>query len=989
VAGLLCGLIAFLSAPNARATFGQVVASWTFPATAFVISPTDPHTMYAPIPSLNSIAIINTDTLTYETVAVGSGPTNLAFSPDGLKAFIANSSSSFIAVFDTQTRMVIDSFLIPEQPQDVVFANQNRLFVLTEDYIYQIDATTGASTGPSIGKPTVFIYSGSLEISPDRNTLYYGQYGLEPSTLYKIDISGITPALLLETETGENGEDLTLSPDGNSICAPNGAPYEIAKYRTSDLANLGSFVTGPYPVALAFSPDNLVAFASVDTAGGIQVFDAITFVSTGMITGPNTASKLATDSSGSYLFAGYSAFFSDFMGTKVYDVRRGTPTPTPTATPSPTPSGTPSNTPTPTPSPTPPFGQVVASWTFPASAFVISPTEPHTMYATVPSLNSVAIINTDTLTYETVGVGSGPTNLAFSPDGLKAFIANSSSSFIAVFDTQTRMVINSFLIPEQPEDVVFANQNRLFILTSDHIYQIDATTGASTGPSISEFYIYSGSLEISPNRNTLYYGQYGLSPTTLFKFDISGVTPTLLQQVETGSNGEDLTLSHDGNSICHPNGAPYQIAKYRTSDFANLGSFNTGAYPVALAFSPDDSVAYASVYSEGGIKAFDANTFLQIGMITGPELASKLAVDSSGSYLFAGYTSFVSDFLGTKVYNVRRTAPTPTPSGTPSPTPTATATSTGTPSPTPTPTPTATPTHTPTATPTATVSGSPTVTPTPSASPAQALNLSTRLHVLTDANIGIGGVIIPGTDPKRVVVRGIGPSLSGVGITNPLADPILELHGPNGFITITNDNWMDAADHQLIVDLGLAPTNNLESAILVTLNPGQYTAQLRGNNNGTGVGVVEFYDVGQGVASKLGNISTRGFVSTGSDIMIAGFILGGGGGGTDNIIVRAIGPSLTQFGIPNAMGNPQLELRDSTGTLLIQNDDWQDDQGQAELISATGLAPTDPHEAAIYQTLGPGTYTALLSGVGGGTGVGLVEVYDLTANGSALSCAAH
>ncbi len=249
------------------------------------------------------------------------------------------------------------------------------------------------------------------------------------------------------------------------------------------------------------------------------------------------------------------------------------------------------------------------------------------------------------------------------------------------------------------------------------------------------------------------------------------------------------------------------------------------------------------------------------------------------------------------------------------------------------------------------------------------------MRVLTDANVGIGGFIITGSDPKQVLLRGIGPSLAAFGVPNPLADPILELHGPPGFVTIINDNWKDT-QRAAIEATGLAPTNDLESAILVTLDPGQYTAIVKGKNNGVGVGLVEAYDLGQGAASKLANISTRAFVSTGGDIMIAGFILGGNSG-SDRVIVRGIGPSLTAFGVPDALADPTLELRNQSGTLIRANDNWMDDPAQKALIMAAGLGPTNPLESAIAETLGPGQYTALLAGKNSGTGVGLVEVYDL------------
>ena len=212
-------------------------------------------------------------------------------------------------------------------------------------------------------------------------------------------------------------------------------------------------------------------------------------------------------------------------------------------------------------------------------------------------------------------------------------------------------------------------------------------------------------------------------------------------------------------------------------------------------------------------------------------------------------------------------------------------------------------------------------------------------------DVGIGGFIVTGSAPKEVVVRGIGPTLARNGVPNPLADPVLELHGPAGFATITNDNWRDTQEVE-IQATGLAPTNDLESAIRVTLNPGAYTAIVSGNGGGTGVALVEVYDIAQSVDSKLANISTRAHVQTGGDVVIAGFILGNGAG-NDNLVVRGIGPSLTALGVPNALADPTLELRDSNAALLLADNDWQDDAGQAAEITAAGLAPTDPHEAAI------------------------------------------
>lgn len=265
-----------------------------------------------------------------------------------------------------------------------------------------------------------------------------------------------------------------------------------------------------------------------------------------------------------------------------------------------------------------------------------------------------------------------------------------------------------------------------------------------------------------------------------------------------------------------------------------------------------------------------------------------------------------------------------------------------------------------------------TPTPTPGAA-AQALNLSTRMLVEADNNVGIGGFIVTGTAPKNVLLRGIGPSLGGAGIPNPLPDPVLELHGPPGFVTIINDNWQEGGT--CTPATGITPTNVLEACILTTLDPGAYTAVLSSNNNSAGVALVEVYDHSQATASKLANISTRAFVGTGSDIVIAGFILGNNPG-DDNIIARGLGPSLVAAGVPIVLADPTLELRDMNGTLLRTNNNWQDDSAQAEIISAAGLALPNSLESGIAATLSPGSYTALLSGLNNGTGVGLVEIYD-------------
>jgi hypothetical protein len=248
------------------------------------------------------------------------------------------------------------------------------------------------------------------------------------------------------------------------------------------------------------------------------------------------------------------------------------------------------------------------------------------------------------------------------------------------------------------------------------------------------------------------------------------------------------------------------------------------------------------------------------------------------------------------------------------------------------------------------------------------------MRVQTGDNVGIGGFIITGTTPKHVLIRAIGPSLTGFGVPNVLADPVLELHGPGPFATITNDNWKhtQAAEIQAT---GIPPTDDLESAIVWTLAPGAYTALVRGNGGASGVGLIEVYDLNQGVDSKLANLSTRALVGIGDNIVIAGILLSDSST-SDKVVVRGIGPSLTALGVANALGDPTLELRDSSGTLLVANNNWQDNAIQASEIIAAGLSPANSLESAVVATLPPGLYTALLAGQNNATGIGVVEVYD-------------
>jgi hypothetical protein len=271
--------------------------------------------------------------------------------------------------------------------------------------------------------------------------------------------------------------------------------------------------------------------------------------------------------------------------------------------------------------------------------------------------------------------------------------------------------------------------------------------------------------------------------------------------------------------------------------------------------------------------------------------------------------------------------------------------------------------------------------------PGTAKNISTRGVVQTGDNVFIGGFIIQGNAPKKVIIRAIGPELAQYGVPDVLQDPFLELHDVSGALIGQNDNWgttilggVITSDQVAEIQAsGLAPGDSHESAIISTLQPGNYTAIVRGVNNTTGAALVEVYDLDTthldvSINAQLGNISTRGLVQTGDNVMIGGFIVHGELPAT--VIVRAIGPSLAQYGITNPLLDPTLELHDGTGAVIGGNDNWQDDPGAAQ-IQADNLAPSDPRESATIVTLQPGNYTAIVRGKNDTTGIALVEAFVL------------
>jgi hypothetical protein len=410
------------------------------------------------------------------------------------------------------------------------------------------------------------------------------------------------------------------------------------------------------------------------------------------------------------------------------------------------------------------------------------------------------------------------------------------------------------------------------------------------------------------------------------------------------------TVKYDQAGDANYNAAP-QVTESVTASKAATG---TGVVSNNNPSQAGQQVTFTATVSSGSgtptgtVTFMDGAASIGTGTLNGSGIAtfSTSSLAAGGHSITAGYGAD-NNFAGSTSSTLTQTVSAPTPTPTPTPTP----------SPIPTPSPT------------------PTSTPTPTPNTAQALNLSTRLRVATGDNVMIGGFIITGNVAKPVVVRGLGPSLSAFGVSNILADPMLELRGANGSLIVQNDNWKDSQRSQ-IEGTVFQPSDDRESVILATLPPAAYTAILSGKGQTSGVGLVEVYDNDQATDSQLANISTRGFVGSQDNVMIGGFTLGGNPNNT-HVAILGIGPSLSLFGLSNVLADPTLEMHNANGSIMISNDDWQSDPVAAGLLTANGLAPTNSHESGLFVSLPVGPFTVVLSGKNGATGIGVIEIYNL------------
>lgn len=481
----------------------------------------------------------------------------------------------------------------------------------------------------------------------------------------------------------------------------------------------------------------------------------------------------------------------------------------------------------------------------------------------------------------------------------------------------------------------------------------------------------------SHDNGQTFYGPFPVS-TGPMNADETAVFPW----VAAGDNGRVDIVWYQSSTVGDPNAMPAS-AEWNVM-FAQ--SLNANARePVFTVSKVSDHVMHKGSISTGGLIGSSDRSLLDFFEVAiGPDGLANIAYADNGPAPNGSPVPTHAEYARQNSGPLAKANPTsPTclaAAPSPSPTATATATPTATPAASPTATPTASPTATPTATATATATPTATPTPTPTATPTvtpsnvQLLNISGRVFVQTGDKIGFGGFIISGaTGTKKIIARAIGPSMqsSGGPVPGRLSDTVLELHAQDGHTIRANDNWREGQENE-IQQSGLAPSDNREAAVIAPLPNGQYTAQIAGARNETGIGLIEIYDLESGSSGELGNLSTRGEVKTGDNVLINGLILKGGT--PKRVLFRVIGPSLQS--LPGTLADPTLELFDANGMSMRMNDNWRDAPNAKE-IEDTGLAPTNNKEPAILMTLSPANYTAVVRSADGSTGIAIAEAYKL------------
>jgi Matrixin/Putative Ig domain len=570
----------------------------------------------------------------------------------------------------------------------------------------------------------------------------------------------------------------------------------------------------------------------------------------------------------------------------------------------------------------------------PASSLVADPVRAR-IYFAGPA--GISMLNTETFEVTNLLPGDkGAALLSISADSSALFFTGANGDVrLYKVDLESLTLLPAIEIPSNTSPVFEGLENRAYVAGPSGVSQFDATTGAfqklfATNPNQG----YYAAIAMAPDRRTLFVTRRGTSGE-LSAYDISTPDPVLLHQL-AGSYGEPAP-SADGQSICYveeTSGYPTESTQASLPDLSPKPPFAFNYNPVSIALGQDGAI-YQSNYTQnffaGSIAVYDPHSLepgadIQLAQIN-PYIdfePFRSVCDSSGKHFFvsiSGYGAgelwiFSTDFAGALPPPVRPTK--------------------------------------------------------------CLLNISTRALVQSGENAMIGGFIVQGPDPKKVLIRGLGPSLP---LTGAMSNPVLDLYDSAGKLLASNDDW--GSSRLDIIASQLAPGSPLEAAILVTLQPGAFTAMVHDRDGRPGLALMEVYNLDP-AASLLANISTRGRVETGDNVMIGGFIVGGADPGpayTTQVVIRAIGPSLGSKGIVGPLADPTLDLYDPWGVVVASNDDWRSTQ-EAEII-ASGLAPSDDREAAISTSLLWGSYTAIVRGKGNATGVALVEVYDLQDGGTA------